>query len=196
MRTARATLTVAAASFLFLGACSSDTIDDATNAADSVVDDTVEVSAPLETVVDDASERIDAARTALAEGDFSTMLQALELSSLGQEIEGRAVTILAPTDDAFSELSANELTDLLANPTQVDDVLKRHIIDEALTFDELSARDEVTALSGESLAVESSGSTVTVDGAVVTPSTSDAVAGEDGEEVVVFGIDRVLLAGS
>ena len=62
-----------------------------------------------------------------------------------------------------------------------------------MTFDELSARESVTVLSGDTLTVETTGSTVTVDGAVVTPPDDDAVAGEDGEEIVVFRIDQVLL---
>ena len=87
------------------------------------------------------------------------------------------MTILAPTNDAFTSLSADELRDLLANPSEIDDVLRRHVIDEALTFDELSARETVTVLSGDTLTVETTGSTVTVDGAVVTPPADDAVSG-------------------
>ena len=138
-------------------------------------------------------DRFDAAREALSDGDLSTMLQVLSLSSLGDEIEDRAVTILAPTNDAFTALSADELQDLITNPTEIDDVLRRHVIDEALTFDELSARETVTVLSGDTLTVETTGSTVTVDGAVVTPPEDDAVSGEEGEEIVVFRIDQVLL---
>jgi uncharacterized surface protein with fasciclin (FAS1) repeats len=152
------------------------------------VDETDDSTEPTNVV-----DRFDAAREALSDGDLSTMLQVLSLSSLGDEIEDRAVTILAPTNDAFTSLSADELRDLLANPSEIDDVLRRHVIDEALTFDELSARETVTVLSGDTLTVETTGSTVTVDGAVVTPPADDAVSGEDGEEIVVFRIDKVLL---
>lgn len=175
---------------LLATACSSDSIDG--NTTNNGSSDTVTVGSAL----DEASGRLDAARAALADGDLSTMLEALNLSSVGDEIEGRAVTILAPTNDAFAALPAGDLADLLADPTQVDDVLRRHIIDGAMTFDELAGRSEVTTLSGESLAVESNGDDVTVEGATVSPPANDAVAGQEGEEVVVLRVDHVLLPGS
>jgi len=175
---------------LLTAACSSDAID-STSTDDSSAD-----TVTLDSAVDDAAARLDAAREALADGDLSTMLEALSLSSVGEEIEGRAVTILAPTNDAFAALPAGELTDLLANPTQIDDVLRRHIIDGAMTFDELAAQDEVTTISGESLAVTTAGDDVTVEGAAVSAPENDAVAGQEGEEVVVLRVDHVLLPDS
>jgi transforming growth factor-beta-induced protein len=175
---------------LLLAACSSDAIDD--NATDDGSSDTV----TLDSAVDEAADRVDSAREALADGDLSTMLEALNLSSVGDEIEGRAVTILAPTNDAFAALPAGELTDLLGDPSQIDDVLRRHIIDGAMSFDELATRDEVTTISGESLAVSSTGDDVTVEGATVTAPDNDAMAGQEGEEVVVLRVDHVLLPGS
>jgi uncharacterized surface protein with fasciclin (FAS1) repeats len=174
------------------GDTTGDTTGDDTTDDTSDTDDSVSGSDDG-TATTDIRDRLETAREALSDRDFSTMLQALNLSSIADEIEGRAVTILAPTNDAFTSMSASELRGPRANPTEIDDVLKRHIIDEALTFDELSARDSVTTLSGDTLTVTTSGSTVTVDGAVVTPPTDDRVSGEEGEEIVVFRIDRVLL---
>ena len=44
------------------------------------------------------------------------------------------MTILAPTEDAFKKLTKDQLTDLATNPTKIDDILKRHIVDEVLTL--------------------------------------------------------------
>ena len=140
----------------------------------------------------DLSSRMDQARAALQDGDFTTMLQALELSGISSEIEDRQVTILAPTDNAFGDLSAAEVTDLLANPSQIDDLLKRHIIDELLTFDELSAKTSVKMLSGDTLPVTNDGGVVKVDGATVT-EMDESVTADNGQDVAVFSIDRVLL---
>jgi len=140
----------------------------------------------------DFSSRIDQARAALQDGDFTTMLQALELSGISSEVEDRQVTILAPTDNAFGDLSAGEVTDLLANPSQIDDLLKRHIIDELLTFDELSAKTSVKMLSGDTLPVTNDGGVVKVDGATVT-EMDESVTADNGQDVAVFSIDRVLL---
>ena len=139
--------------------------------------------------------RLEKAKDALAAGDFSTMLELLELSGLAGEIEEREVTILAPSEEAFSELSGDDITDLLANPTQIDDILKRHVIEGVLTFDELAAMSEVTTLSGDVLVVSGDGGSVTVDGAVVSEPSSESLAGAEGQEVSVLGIDRVLLDG-
>lgn len=141
-------------------------------------------------------DRLDAAADALRDGDFTTMLRLLELSGIADDIEGREITILAPTDGAFTDISADELENLLTNPTQIDDILKRHIVDELLTYDQLGELSEVTTISGETLTVENVGGEITVDGAVVTPPEADAVSGESGQELAVFGIDRVLLEGS
>jgi hypothetical protein len=62
-----------------------------------------------------------------------------------------------------------------------------------MTFEELSQQSEVTTISGESLAVESNGNGVTVEGATVSPPANNAVAGQEGEEVVVLRVDHVLL---
>ena len=137
--------------------------------------------------------RFDRAKDALAAGDFSTMLKLLDLSGLAREIEDRQVTILAPTEDAFKKLTKDQLADLVTNPTKIDDILKRHIVDEVLSFDELAAKSKVTTLSGEALTVSNDGGTVTVNGAVVSEPKSDDVSGENGQELSVLGIDTVLL---
>ena len=145
---------------------------------------------------DSMDSRLERAADALKDGDFTTMLRLLELSGIADEIEGHEITILAPTDSAFTDISSDELENLLTNPTQIDDVLKRHIIDELLTYDELAAMSEVTTMSGDTLAVSVEDGEVTVDGAVVSPPEADAASGESGQELAVFAIDRVLLEGS
>jgi uncharacterized surface protein with fasciclin (FAS1) repeats len=139
--------------------------------------------------------RFDRAKDALAAGDFSTFLNLLQLSGLARDIEERQVTILAPTEDAFKKLTKDQLADLATNPTKIDDILKRHIVDEVLTFDELAAKSSVTTLSGDTLSVSNDGGTVTVNGAVVSAPKSDSVSGEQGQEISVLGIDTVLLDG-
>ena len=129
----------------------------------------------------------------MAAGDFSTFLNLLQLSGLAHDIEERQVTILAPTEDAFQKLTKDQLADLATNPTKIDDILKRHIVDEVLTFDELAAKSSVTTLSGDTLTVSNDGGTVTVNGAVVSAPKSDSVSGEQGQEISVLGIDTVLL---
>ncbi|MGD9996955.1 MAG: fasciclin domain-containing protein [Ilumatobacteraceae bacterium] len=132
-------------------------------------------------------------RAALADGDFSTMLDLLDLSGLSDEVEGREITILAPSEDAFRAVPSDELTGLVTDPERAKDLLRRHVLDGVYTYDELSARTEVTTIDGESLPVDSSGDSLTIAGATVSPPPDDALAGEQGQEVAVFEIDAVLL---
>jgi len=136
--------------------------------------------------------RMDQARAALKNGDFSTMLRALELSGLASDIEKHDITILAPTDAAFTALSAKTVTSLLTDPSEIKKVLQRHIIDEVLTFDELSKKTSVTTMSGETLPVTNDNGVVKVDGATVT-ETDKKLSGQSGQEVAVYAIDKVLL---
>ena len=191
----------AGAILLVSAGCAADddtTVDDPAGVVDDSVDSSPSVDScdSSESVtVPDASElgdRIDTATDALKAGDFSTLLEALSLSSVADEIEGRAVTILAPTDDAFSELAADEIADILANPTRLDDLLKHHIVDGAFSYDDLASMTSVTMLDGAKLPVTSDGSKVLVGGATVSEGPTDATNGTEGEEVVVLSIDRVL----
>jgi uncharacterized surface protein with fasciclin (FAS1) repeats len=136
-------------------------------------------------------QRLDAARSALAQGDFSTMLRVLALSNLAEEIEDRSVTILAPDDAAFEALSADQLADLLADSDRVNEVLSWHVIDEALIWEQLADRSQVTTIRGEVISVETSNGVVAVGGARISELAGTNL---EGQEVAVFTIDRVLLA--
>jgi uncharacterized surface protein with fasciclin (FAS1) repeats len=201
MRTRSLALVAAAALTAALAACSDDDTDSGSDATTEVTTevttaDTTDAGTGDSTADTELDERLDAAADALRAGDFSRMLDLLELSGVADELEGREITILAPSDEAFDALSSDELQDLATNPTQIDDIIKRHVLDELLTYDELKALSEVTTMSGETLTVEVDGDDVRVGGALVTPPEDDAVSGEPGQEVAVFGIDTVLLESS
>jgi len=102
------------------------------------------------------------------------------------------ITILVPTDAAFTALSAKTVTSVLTDPSEIKKVLQRHIIDEVLTFDELSKKTSVTTMSGETLPVTNENGVVKVDGATVT-ETDTKLSGQSGQEVAVYAIDKVLL---
>ena len=179
----------------FATACGSDATSGGTvtDSSDTASDESTISAGTSDSSVDD---RLDRAAEALKAGDFTTMLRLLELSGIADEVEGHEITILAPTDSAFTDISSDDFENLLTNPTRIDDVLKRHVIDELLTYDELASMTEVTTLSGDTLTVSNDGGELTVDGAVVSPPEADAASGETGQELAVFGIDRVLLEGS
>lgn len=137
--------------------------------------------------------RLSKAGEALRKGDFSTMLRLLSLSGLADELENKEYTILAPTEEAFSSLSGSQLSDIITNPTQIDDILRRHILDGVYSYEDLTGMTEVTTIGGDTLEVSYEGGTLTIDGAEVSEPTDQMASGQSGQEFAVFGIDTVLL---
>ncbi len=104
--------------------------------------------------------------------------------------------MLAPTEDAFKAMSASQLKDLIANPTQIDNLVKRHLIDGAYTYDELAKQDSVKAMDGTTLDVTDDGGTLKVDGATVSKIDNARANDDNGDaKVVVLSIDELLLDG-
>lgn len=200
-RTRRTALVSSLALAAVLGACGSD--DDAlvdSGSVSSMVDSSVDIDVDDEMITDasevvgDASERLGEASDALADGDFSTMLRALSLSGLADEIEDRDITILALTDTAFGAMSSDELGQLLTDPSSIDDVLRRHILVDAYSFDELKSQSTVESLAGDELTVTVDGETVDVGGATVTEIEQlDEDSSSSEREIQLYAIDRVLI---
>lgn len=183
-RTTYRTSAAALGALVVLGvsACSSDTKSLATTLSSEGV--------PVAT---DTEERLGVAEFALQQGDFSLMAEALDLSSVADEVNQRATTILAPADQAFAALDKDTYGDLLTNPTKLDDVVKRHVLDGAFSYEQLGAMTEVNTIGGETLTVKKSDNVLTVAGAEVTPPADPTLAGTNGQEFVVLGVDRVIL---
>ncbi len=140
----------------------------------------------------DLEGRVDGVGDALADGDFTTMLDLLELSGLADELDGREVTVLAPMEEAFRDLDVDEFGDLIADPSSAADRLRLHVIDGLFSYDELAELAEVTTISDEILTVTVTDGVVSIDGAAVSPPKEGALSGDEGQEIAVFGIDRLL----
>ena len=61
--------------------------------------------------------------TARAQGKFSTLLKALEITKLDQALESGTFTVMAPTDEAFAKLPAGVLDSLIQNPEALKSIL-------------------------------------------------------------------------
>lgn len=102
-------------------------------------------------------------------------------------LTGGTFTFFAPTDTAFTSLDEAQLEQLIANPTQLADVLKFHIVPGQFTAADLTDGTSLTTLSGASLPVSVANGTVTVGGARVVQSDIAATNG------VIHIIDTVLV---
>jgi len=179
----RTTIKVAAALFagtLLFAACSSDSDDEAATTTE----------APTETTAapDDAAAEQNIVETAVAAGDFTTLVTAVEAADLaGTLSEDGPYTVFAPTDDAFAALPEGALDDLLADPEALADVLTYHVVDGDVMSTDLSDGMEVEALNGDTLTITIDGETVKVNDATVTTADIETSNG------VIHVIDTVLL---
>ena len=71
-------------------------------------------------------------------GDFKTLLVALETTGLDKKIrEEKGITFFAPTDEAFSNISDEVLSDLLNDERKLKSVLLYHLSNSKLKADKL-----------------------------------------------------------
>ncbi len=131
-----------------------------------------------------------AAALVKADPQLATLARALEVAGLEAALAGdTAVTVLAPTEEAFAKLPAGALENLLKpeNRAQLEAVLKNHVIAGKLSRDELKKSRSVTTLDGKLLPVRLERGNLVVGAARV--GNRERVA-DNGR---VFTIDSVLL---
>ncbi|MGE0583480.1 MAG: fasciclin domain-containing protein [Steroidobacteraceae bacterium] len=96
---------------------------------------------------------------------FSTFAKAIDAAGLqGLLAGGNAVTVLAPTDDAFAKLPAGELENLLKpeHKADLEALLKRHLVTGSLTQYDLKRQRELATVGGEKLNVKLIGGSLRV----------------------------------
>ncbi len=195
---------------LVAAGCSSDatddvdaTLDDAAEEAAETVDTVDEVTEEdAEELVDDAAEEVDAAaedaagefdeRSAaiaqvLRDNDMESLASAVEAVDATALLGDGAFTFFAPNDDAFRELDADALADLLSDPAELGNVLQNHVVTERIDSAALVGMTSVQTRAGSSLSVSVDGDTVTVGDATVVNPDIDAADG------VIHMIDSVLI---
>lgn len=130
----------------------------------------------------------DLVQTAVAAGQFTTLVKAVQAAGLVETLQGAGpFTVFAPTDAAFAKLPAGALEQLLANPEQLKAVLLYHVVPGRVTAEQVTKLDNARTAQGGSVSIRVNGSTVMVGGAQVV--TAD-VAASNG---VIHVIDTVLL---
>jgi uncharacterized surface protein with fasciclin (FAS1) repeats len=130
--------------------------------------------------------------TAVAAGNFTTLVAALQAAGLDDDLKGAGpFTVFAPTDAAFAALLDDlDITaaQLLAHP-QLADVLKYHVIGSQVLSTDLSDGMTAATLQGENITVDLDGG-VKINDATVT--TADIMASNG----VIHVIDKVLVPAS
>lgn len=118
---------------------------------------------------------------------FGTLVQALEATGLADQLQQQGpFTVFAPNDEAFGQLDQDDLNALLADPTQLTEILEYHVVEGAVLSSDLEDGQTVTTLQGEDLTVSIDGDTVMVDGATVVQADVEVGNG------VIHVIDGVI----
>jgi len=128
--------------------------------------------------------------TAVAAGNFTTLVAALKAAGLIGTLEGPGpFTVFAPTDAAFAKLPAGTLANLLKpeNKAQLIQILTYHVVAGKITSGQLTKLKAAKTVNGQMIPLKLSGRTVSVDGADV--ATADITASNG----LIHVIDAVML---
>jgi len=125
-----------------------------------------------------------------AQGDFTTLLGALDRAQLTETLRTRpAISIFAPTDAAFAAMPEADRARLLdpANAQELRSLLLYHVVVADVSSSQITgARGGVETAARSQVLLDGTGDAIKVDGATVTRADIDASNG------AVFAIDKVL----
>lgn len=128
--------------------------------------------------------------TAVAAGSFNTLAKALQAADLVDTLKGKGpFTVFAPTDEAFAKLPAGTLEDLLKpeNKSKLQRILTYHVVTGKVGSAQVVKMSSAKTVSGDSIAIKTSGKTVMVNNATVVKADVEASNG------VIHVIDTVIL---
>lgn len=125
--------------------------------------------------------------TAIANGNFKTLVTAVQEAGLVDTLKGKGpFTVFAPTDAAFAKLPAGTLESLLQDKQKLADILTYHVVAGKVMASQVKP-GKVKTVEGQSLTVTKKNGAVMVDNATVT--MTDIVASNG----VIHVIDAVVI---
>lgn len=129
-------------------------------------------------------------QTAIAAGNFSTLVTALQVTGLDAPLDSNDAgrfTVFAPTDAAFAALPGDVLSGLLADPDALAAVLTYHVVSGGLFAPQVLASPTLDTLNGQRIDISLQGSDAYVDQAKIEVVDIPCSNG------VIHVIDAVLL---
>lgn len=125
--------------------------------------------------------------TAATAGSFKTLLSAIETAGLADTLKSPGpFTVLAPSDEAFSQLPNGALEALVEDVSKLKQVLFYHVLSGDVRSDDLAEIHEAPTLEGSIVIVEQSGGIKVND---VQVTQTDILA----DNGVIHVIDAVLM---
>ena len=138
-----------------------------------------------------AANAMNIVETAVNAGQFKTLVAAVQAADLGGALSGPGpFTVFAPTDEAFAELPAGTVDDLLKpeNRDKLIAVLKYHVVSgKVMAADIAGKKANVTTLQGSDISVDAMSGGVMINDATVITADIQASNG------VIHVINKVIL---
>jgi uncharacterized surface protein with fasciclin (FAS1) repeats len=128
--------------------------------------------------------------TAVAAGQFKTLVAAVKAAGLVEALSGKGpLTVFAPTDEAFAKLPKGTVESLLKpeNKDKLVAILTYHVAAGSYPASAVVKTDSVKTLQGQSIAVKVTDAGVTVDKAKVVATDIKCTNG------IIHVIDSVIL---
>ena len=136
-------------------------------------------------------DKKDIVDTAIAAGDFTTLVQAVDAAGLVETLKGEGpFTVFAPTDEAFAALPAGTLESLLADPEALEQVLTYHVLPGRVIAAMINDGDEKATVQGENVIFS------IVDGQKMANDAKIVVKNVLASNGVIHVIDKVILPPS
>ncbi len=143
--------------------------------------------AALPAFADNHGAKKDIVDTAVAAGQFSTLVTAVTAAGLVETLKGEGpFTVFAPNDAAFAKIPKADLDALLADKEKLSAVLTYHVVPGKMMAADLAGKTALKTVQGGELTLDTSNG-VTVDGASVVSADIETSNG------VIHVIDSVVL---
>ena len=126
--------------------------------------------------------------TAVAAGDFNTLVTAVKAAGLVETLKGEEpFTVFAPTDAAFAKVPTDTLNALLADKAALANVLTYHVVAGKVMAADVVKLTSAVTVQGQAVSIEVKDGKVYIDGTQVVTTDIEASNG------VIHVIDAVIL---
>ena len=126
--------------------------------------------------------------TAVAAGDFSTLVTAVKAAGLVETLKGEGpFTVFAPTDGAFAKVPTDTLNALLGDKAALANVLTYHVVAGNVMAADVVKLTSAVTVQGQAVSIEVKDGKVYVDGSQVVATDIKASNG------VIHVIEAVIL---
>jgi len=126
--------------------------------------------------------------TAIAAGNFKTLVTALQTAGLVETLKGEGpFTVFAPTDAAFAKMPKDQLNALMTNKTQLTALLTYHVVPGEVMSTDLKNGMTIKTVPGENLIISLANGGIMVNDAKVVEADIICTNG------VIHVIDTVLI---